>query len=61
MVNAAKKDGALEMGLKTTYSAPKYTVVSTLSQAGKVRREGAPAADCPWASAERMVLRRLLP
>lgn len=39
-VTATKKDTALEMALKSTYTAPKYTIVSTVSQAGKVRRAG---------------------
>lgn len=35
-VTATKKDTALEMALKSTYTAPKYTIVSTVSQAGKL-------------------------
>ena len=41
-VTAVKKDGSLDMALKSTYSAPKYTIVSTISQAGKVRQAGVP-------------------
>lgn len=37
VLTAAKKDGALEMGIRSTITNPKYTVVGTLSQAGKVR------------------------
>ena len=49
-VTAAKKDGALDMGLKSTYTAATHTVVSTINQSGKVRLRGAAAccrAGCP--------------
>lgn len=36
VMTATKKDGALDMALKSTYTAPKYTLVSTFSQAGKL-------------------------
>lgn len=39
-VTATKRDGALDMGLKSTYTAAKYTVVSTMNQSGKVRLAG---------------------
>lgn len=35
-LTAVKKDGTLDMGLKSTYSSGNYSVVSTISQAGKV-------------------------
>ena len=35
-VTALQRDNALDMALKTTYTAPKYSLIGTISQAGKV-------------------------
>lgn len=45
VMTATKKDGALDMALKSTYTAPKYTLVSTFSQAGKVGVGGSHVGD----------------
>lgn len=47
VMTATKKDGALDMALKSTYTAPKYTLVSTFSQAGKVGVGGSHVATAP--------------
>ncbi|GAB4815461.1 hypothetical protein N2152v2_002507 [Parachlorella kessleri] len=35
-VTALQRDNALDMALKTTYTAPKYSLIGTISQAGKL-------------------------